>query len=100
MCFLFRNKNKELVELQTHNIADQSDIYENKKQNERGVETCSEIKSQSTTDETNSQSKTEGLAPSQCPAYVRVGSPSAARSEEDMEDRKNVVYERVTVYLL
>ena len=79
------SRNKELVELRTHNIADQSGIYEiiDKEQDERRDETFSEIKSPSTTDTTNSQSKVEGLALSQCPAYVPVNSPSAARDEED-----------------
>ena len=87
-------RNKELVELRTYNIADQSDIYEiiDKEQDERRDETFSEIKSLSTTDTTNSQSKVEGLTLIQCPAYVPVNSPSATRDEEDL---KNVVYETV-----
>ena len=90
---IFRTRNKELVELRTHNIADQSDIYEiiDKEQDERRDKTFSEMKSPSTTDTTNSQSKVEGLAMSQCPAYVPVNSPSAARSEEDVEDKKETV---------
>ena len=81
--FLFRTR--------SHNIADQSDIYEviDKEQDERRDETFSKI---STTDTTNSQSK---LTLSQCPAYVPVNSPSATRGEEDVEDKKNVVYETV-----
>ena len=87
-------RNKELVELRTYNIADQSDIYEiiDKEQDERRDKTFSEIKSPSTTDTTNSQSKVEGLTLSQCPAYVPVNSPSVTRGEEDL---KNVVYETV-----
>ena len=93
----FRTRNKELIELRTHNIADQSDIYEiiDKEQDERRDETFSEIKSPSTTDTTNSPSKVKELTLSQCPAYVPVNSPSAARDEEDVEDKKNVVYETV-----
>ena len=93
----FRTRNKELVELRTHSIADQSGIYEiiDKEQDERRDETFSEIKSPSTTDTTNSQTNVEGLTLSQCPAYVPVNSPSAARGEEDVEDNKNVVYETV-----
>ena len=90
----FRTRNKELVELRTHNIADQSDMYEviDKEQGKRRDETFSEIKSPPTTDTTNSQSQVEGLTLSQCPAYVPVNSPSTARGEED---KKNVVYETV-----
>ena len=95
MCCLliFRTKNKELVELRTHNIADQSVIYEiiDKEPDERRDETFNEIKSSSTTDTTNSQSKVEGLTLSQCPAYVPVNSPSAARGEKDVEDKRNGV---------
>ena len=91
MCFLliFRTRNKELVELQTHNIADQSDIYEiiDKEQDERRNKT---FKSPSTTDTTNSQSKVEELALSQCPAYVHVSTPSAAGCEEEVEDKRMV----------
>ena len=85
------------MELQTYNIADQGDIYEmiDKEQDERRDETFCELKSPLTTDTTNSQSKVEGLALSQCPAYVPVNSPSAARGEEDVEDKKNCVYETV-----
>ena len=84
---MFLIRNKELVELRTHNIADQSDIYEiiDKEQDERRDETFSE----------NCQSKVEGLTLSQCPAYVPVNSPSAVRGEEDVEDIKNGVYETV-----
>ena len=90
----FRTRNKELVELRTHNIADQSDIYEiiDKEQDEKRDETFSKTKSPSTTDTTNSQSKVEGLALSQCPAYVPVNSPSATRDVEDAGDK---VYETV-----
>ena len=93
----FRTRNKKLVELRTCNIADQSDIYEviDKQQDERRDETFSEIKSPSSTHTTNSQSKVEGLALSQCPAYVPVNSPLTARGEEDVEDKTNVVYETV-----
>ena len=63
MLFYFRMRNKELIELRTHNIADQSVIYEiiDKEQDERRDETFSEIKSPPTTDTTNNQSKVEGL---------------------------------------
>ena len=93
----FRTRNKELVELRTHNIADQSDMYEmiDKEQGKGRDETFSEIKYPSTTDTTSSQSKVEGLTLSQCPAYVPVTSPSAARDVEDVKDKKNVVYETV-----
>ena len=42
-----------------------------------------------------SQSKVEGLALSQCPACVPFNSPSTARGEEDVEDKKNGVHETV-----
>ena len=82
-------RNKELIELRTHNIADQSVIYEiiDKEQDERRDETFSEIKSPPTTDTTNNQSKVEGLTLSQCPAYVPVNSSSAARGEEDVANK-------------
>ena len=85
------------MELRTHNIADQSGIYEiiDKEQDERRDETFSEIKSPSTTDTTNSQSKVEELALSQCPAYMPVNSPSATGCEEEVEDKKNGIYETV-----
>ena len=94
MCF-FRTGNKELVELRTGNIADtdQSDIYEEIEQDERRDEVFSEIKSPSTTDTANNQDTVEGLALTQCPAYVPVNSPSAARGGEDVEDKKNDDYE-------
>ena len=97
MCFLFRTRNKELVELRTYNIADQSDIYEimDKEHGERRDKTFSEMKSPSTTDTTNRQSKVEGLALTQCPAYEPVNLPSAAGNEENVDDKKNVVYETV-----
>ena len=83
MCFLLiRTRNTELVELQTCNIADQSDIYETI-QDKRRDKTFSEIKSSSITDITNSQSKVEGFSLSQCPAYLPVKSLLAVRGVED-----------------
>ena len=79
-CFLLiRTKNKELVELRTYNIADQSDIYEiiDNEQDESKDESFSEIKFPSTTDKANTQGKVEGLSLSPCPAYLPVDSPSA-----------------------
>ena len=87
MLLYFRTKNKELVELRTRNIA-----IIDKKQDESRDEI---LKSLSTTDITNSQSKVEGFILSQCPAYMPVNSSSAARGEEDVEDKKNDVYETV-----
>ena len=78
MFLIFRTTNKDLVELQTYNIADQSDIYETIR-DERRDKAFSEIKSQSTTVITNSQSKVEGLTLSQSPAYVLVNSQSSCR---------------------
>ena len=61
-----------------------------KEQDERRHKTFSEIKSPSTTDMTNSQNK---LALSQCPVYVN--SPSAARSEKNVEYKMDDVYHTV-----
>ena len=77
MCFFyFRTRNKELVELRSYNITDQSGIYEivRNKQYGRREETFSEIKSPSTTYTANSQSKVEGFTLNQCPAYAPVTS--------------------------
>ena len=73
MCFYFRTRNTELVDLQTHNIDDQSGIYEviDKEWRE---EAFSEIKSPSNTYAVISQSKVEGLTMTQCPAYAPVTS--------------------------
>ena len=74
ICFLFfRTTNKELVELRTHNIADQNDIYEII-DDEQGERRDKAIKSPYTTDTTNCQSKVEGLTLTQCPAYAPVAS--------------------------
>ena len=88
-------ENMTPVELPTRHITDQDGIYETIIIDEKGEETFSEINSPSTTDITNSQSKVEGFTLNQCPAYVPVNIPSAARGEEDVEDEMNGVYETV-----
>ena len=70
-----------------------AEILINKEQDETKDETFSIKKSLSTTNMTSNQSKVEELNLSQCPAYVPVPSPSTARGDEEVEDRKNGVYE-------
>ena len=88
---IHRTRNKEIVELRTYN---QSDIYEiiDKEHDKWRGETSSEIKSPHIAYIANTQDNVEGLALNHCPAYL---SPSATRGEEDVEDRRNGVFEAV-----
>ena len=61
----------------------------NKEKGERKNETFSEIMSPPITDTANTQDNVEELA---LPAHLLYNSPSAARGEEDVEDKKNDVY--------
>ena len=86
---MFRTENKAPVELPTHDITDQDGIYETIIDIKED-ETFSKINSPSTTDVANSQSKVEGFTLSQCPAYLPVNIPSAARGKEDVRMKRMV----------